>query len=50
MLVGPAAAAAGESAPAGKINLNGATAEQLTAIPRVGPKLPSASSSIGSFQ
>lgn len=38
LVAGPAVAAA-QPAPSAKINLNSASAEQLTAVPGVGPKL-----------
>ena len=38
MLVG-SALAAGKPAPAGKVNINTASVEQLTTLPGVGPKL-----------
>src|SRR5512142_2904373 len=38
-MVSGAALAAGKPAPAGKVNINTASVEQLTTLPGVGPKL-----------
>jgi competence protein ComEA len=39
LMVTGAAVAAGKPAPTGKVNINTASAEQLTVLPGVGPKL-----------